>query len=133
MRKLTITAFLSLFLVMSASAADAVKATIHADKAGAKINREIYGNHMAKFPNTFCVIKQFTGEVIFETKKERYYDEKLPITTIIGKGSTNFHSGFIDDDDSVKLHLSECNMLLSHNLLLPAQPRLPPQNTIGRM
>ena len=74
-----------------------------------KYNPE-FAIHMAKFPNTFCVIIQFTGEVIFETKKERYYDEKLPITTIIGKGSTNFHSGFIDDDDSVKLHLSECNM-----------------------
>ena len=43
MRKLSIAAFLSLFLVLSASAAENVKATIHADKAGAKINREIYG------------------------------------------------------------------------------------------
>ena len=43
MRKLSIAAFLSLFLVLSASAVENVKATIHADKAGAKINREIYG------------------------------------------------------------------------------------------
>ena len=43
MRKLSVTAFLSLFLVLSASAADHVKATIHADQAGAKINKEIYG------------------------------------------------------------------------------------------
>ena len=42
MRKAFITVFVSLF-VLSASAAEVVKATIHADQAGAKINKEIYG------------------------------------------------------------------------------------------
>lgn len=41
-------------------------------------------------------------------KKEKYYDEILPIITISGKGSTSFHSGFIDDDGSVKFQLSQC-------------------------
>lgn len=74
-----------------------------------KYNPE-FADYMEAYPENFSVVKEFTGEVVFETKKERYYNEKLPITTIIGKGSTNFHSGFIDDDGSVKLHLSQCNM-----------------------
>jgi hypothetical protein len=74
-----------------------------------KYNPE-FADYMEEYPENFSVVKEFTGEVVFETKKERYYNEKLPITTIIGKGSTNFHSGFIDDDGSVKLHLSQCNM-----------------------
>ena len=42
MKKIFI-AILSMAFAVSASAADNVKATIHADKAGAKINKEIYG------------------------------------------------------------------------------------------
>ena len=43
MKKLLFTATLALAFATSASAGDNVKATIHADQAGAKINREIYG------------------------------------------------------------------------------------------
>ncbi len=56
-----------------------------------------YAKEMEKYPESFLVIKNFTGDVVFETKKARYYDEKLPITTIIGKGSVNFHSAFVYD------------------------------------
>ena len=57
-----------------------------------------YAKEMEELPNSYLVIKGFTGDVVFETQKARYYDEVLPITTIIGKGSINFHSAFIDDD-----------------------------------
>ena len=43
MKRLFLTATIALAFASQAIAADAVKATIHADKAGAKINREIYG------------------------------------------------------------------------------------------
>ena len=43
MRKYFISAMIALACATTAMAADNVKATIHADKAGAKINREIYG------------------------------------------------------------------------------------------
>ena len=42
MKKLLFTATLALAFATSASAGENVKATIHADQAGAKINREIY-------------------------------------------------------------------------------------------
>ena len=42
MKRLFITISIAAFS-LSAIAADNVKATIHADQAGAKINREIYG------------------------------------------------------------------------------------------
>ncbi len=58
-----------------------------------------YANDMERYPDNHLVIKGFTGDVIFETKKARYYEETLPITTIIGKGSINFHSAFLDDDN----------------------------------
>lgn len=71
-----------------------------------------YADDMEKYPDSFLVISNFTGDVVFETKDERYYDHgMLPITTIIGRGSINFHSAFIDDDDSIKLHISECSMM----------------------
>ena len=57
-----------------------------------------YAEEMEELPNSYLVIKGFTGDVVFETQKARYYDEVLPITTIIGKGSINFHSAFVDDD-----------------------------------
>ena len=57
-----------------------------------------YAKEREELPNSYLVIKGFTGDVVFETKKARYYDEVLPITTIIGKGSINFHSAFVDDD-----------------------------------
>lgn len=63
-----------------------------------------YANEMEEYPNSFCLIKGFTGDVVFETKKARYYDENLPITTIIGRGSVNFHSAFIDDDGVLHLN-----------------------------
>ena len=47
------------------------------------------------------VIRNFTGEVIFETVETSYYDEVLPITSIIGIGSTPFHSAFFDDDENL--------------------------------
>ena len=43
MKKKTIIATIALAFALSASAGENVKATVHADKAGAKINREIYG------------------------------------------------------------------------------------------
>ena len=43
MRKKFFSAFIALACATTAMAADNVKATVHADKAGAKINREIYG------------------------------------------------------------------------------------------
>ena len=43
MRKKIFSAFIALACAATAMAADNVKATVHADKAGAKINREIYG------------------------------------------------------------------------------------------
>ena len=43
MKRLFLAATIALAFASQAIAADAVKATIHADKAGAKINREIYG------------------------------------------------------------------------------------------
>ena len=43
MRKKVLSAFIALVCAATAMAADNVKATLHADKAGAKINREIYG------------------------------------------------------------------------------------------
>ena len=43
MRKTIFSAFIALACAATAMAADNVKATVHADKAGAKINREIYG------------------------------------------------------------------------------------------
>ena len=43
MKKTILTTAFALAIVTSVSAADNVKATVHADKAGAKINREIYG------------------------------------------------------------------------------------------
>ena len=39
MKKLFVTATIALAFATGAMAADAVKATVHADKAGAKINR----------------------------------------------------------------------------------------------
>ena len=43
MRKKIFSAFIALACAATAMAGDNVKATVHADKAGAKINREIYG------------------------------------------------------------------------------------------
>ena len=43
MRKTLLTAIVAIMTVGGASAADNVKATLHADQAGAKINKEIYG------------------------------------------------------------------------------------------
>ena len=43
MNRKLITATIALAFAVSANAADAVKATVHADQAGAKINKEIYG------------------------------------------------------------------------------------------
>ena len=43
MKKYIFTATIALAFATSASAADNVKATVHADQAGAKINKEIYG------------------------------------------------------------------------------------------
>ena len=43
MKKLLLTSMMACAMLLSASAADNVKATLHADKPGAKINREIYG------------------------------------------------------------------------------------------
>ena len=43
MKKLFICATIALAFATGATAAEQVKATIHADKAGAKINKEIYG------------------------------------------------------------------------------------------
>ena len=43
MKKTILTTAFALAIVTSVSAAGNVKATVHADKAGAKINREIYG------------------------------------------------------------------------------------------
>ena len=43
MKKVILTATIALAFAISASAAENVKATVHADQAGAKINREIYG------------------------------------------------------------------------------------------
>ena len=63
-----------------------------------------YADNIKNHPDNFCLIKGFTGDVIFETKKARYYDENLPITTIIGRGSVNFHSAFIDDDGVLHLN-----------------------------
>jgi hypothetical protein len=74
-----------------------------------KYNPE-FAEDMEKYPESFTVIKGFTGDVVFETKKERYYDEVLPITTIMGIGTTRFHSGFTDDDGSIKLQLSQCKV-----------------------
>ena len=69
-----------------------------------------YAEDMEKYPDSFTVIKGFTGDVKKKKKKERYYDEVLPITTITGIGTIRFHSGFTDDDGSIKLQLSQCNM-----------------------
>lgn len=63
-----------------------------------------YADDMEEYPNNYCLIKDFTGDVVFETKKARYYDETLPITTIIGRGSVNFHSAFTDDDGVLHLN-----------------------------
>ena len=43
MKRLFLTATIALAFATGATAAENVKATVHADKAGAKINREIYG------------------------------------------------------------------------------------------
>ena len=43
MKKIILTTAIALAVTATASAADAIKATVHADQAGAKINREIYG------------------------------------------------------------------------------------------
>ena len=43
MKKLFLTTTIAMAFAAGAMAADAVKATIHADQAGAKINKEIYG------------------------------------------------------------------------------------------
>lgn len=60
-----------------------------------------YSKEMEDLPSSYVIIKGFTGDIVFETKKTRYYDEKLPMTTIIGKGSVNFHSAFVDDDGAL--------------------------------
>lgn len=69
-----------------------------------------YAEDMENYPSSHYVIREFTGDVAFEVKEENYYDEILPITTIIGTGTHCFHSAFIDDDGSVKLHLRDCSM-----------------------
>ena len=43
MKRLFLTATIALAVATGATAAENVKATVHADQAGAKINREIYG------------------------------------------------------------------------------------------
>ena len=43
MKKLLLTTTIALAFASQTMAGDAVKATIHADQAGAKINKEIYG------------------------------------------------------------------------------------------
>ena len=43
MKKLLLTTTITLAFAAQAMAGDVVKATIHADQAGAKINKEIYG------------------------------------------------------------------------------------------
>ena len=71
-----------------------------------------YAEDMEKYPDSFCIIKGFTGDVVFEIKDEQYYDEMLPMTTVIGIGSPAFHSAFIDydGDGEPKLHFSDCTM-----------------------
>ncbi len=69
-----------------------------------------YAEDMEKYPDSFCIIKGFTGDVVFEIKDEHYYDEMLPMTTVIGIGSPGFHSAFIDYDGEPKLHFSDCTM-----------------------
>ena len=43
MKKIIIAATIALAFAMTATAQETLKATIHADQPGAKINREIYG------------------------------------------------------------------------------------------
>ena len=43
MKKFIFSATIAMAFATSASAAETVKATVHADQAGAKINKEIYG------------------------------------------------------------------------------------------
>jgi len=69
-----------------------------------------YAEDMESYPDNQCVIRGFTGDVVFEIKDEQYYDEILPITTVIGVGTPGFHSAFIDDDGTAKLCLSDCAM-----------------------
>ena len=71
-----------------------------------------YAEDMEMYPDSFCIIKGFTGDVVFEIKDEQYYDEMLPMTTVIGIGSPAFHSAFIDydGDGEPKLHFSDCTM-----------------------
>ena len=56
-----------------------------------------YAKEIEQSPDSCLVIKHYTGDVVFEIKKARYYDERLPMITIIGKGSTKFHSAFSED------------------------------------
>lgn len=51
-------------------------------------------NEIEENPNCYAVIKNFTGDVKFIFKKEKYYDEQLVMVTIVGEGTTNFHSEF---------------------------------------
>ena len=53
-----------------------------------------YAQDMEQCPSSFVVIKDFTGDVFFETNRERINNESIPIITIIGKGSKNFKSVF---------------------------------------
>lgn len=60
-----------------------------------------YAKDLKNLPNSYLLIKGYTGEVVFETREAQYYDEVLPMVTIIGKGTVNFHSAFVDDDNSL--------------------------------
>lgn len=54
-----------------------------------------YAHEMEQNPSSFIIIKDFTGDVLFETNRERIDNETIPIITIIGKGSINFKSVFV--------------------------------------
>lgn len=67
-------------------------ACVRLDEAMA-INPEL-ADDIENSPNCYTIIKDFTGDVEFISKKEKYYDEQLVMITIIGRGTTNFHSDF---------------------------------------
>lgn len=45
-------------------------------------------------PHAYALIPNFTGDVTFTIRKEKYYDEKLPLLNIKGKGNINFYTDF---------------------------------------
>lgn len=53
---------------------------------------------MEKYSHAFAIIRDFKGTVTFSIQEEDYYQEKLPILNIIGKGNINFHSDYSPED-----------------------------------